>query len=283
MSDISHEIPDDRLPEGFGDALEQKPAQIAPTRPAATIVLMRDLAARLEVLLLRRNRKTGFVPGAYVFPGGRVDASDATLDPWWRGLDADRAAKRLGLSGEASPGPLAYYTAALREAFEETGLLVGTRIRRSAQASVDGLPDPAVLAAAREALMTGEGDFLGLLDEGSLRLDGTAVEYIAHWVTPEIEPRRYDTRFFAAKVDPEARVSIDEREMTSAVWLTPGTALDRYEAGELPMVFPTIRTLEDLAAFGSVDSVLEHYADRDIPMILPELVKTPTGVGLRIP
>lgn len=131
--------------------------------------------------------------------------------------------------------------------------------------------------------MTGEGDFLGLLDEGSLRLDGTAVEYIAHWVTPEIEPRRYDTRFFAAKVDPEARVSIDEREMTSAVWLTPGTALDRYEAGELPMVFPTIRTLEDLAAFGSVDSVLEHYADRNIPMILPELVKTPTGVGLRIP
>ena len=99
------------------------------------------------------------------------------------------------------------------------------------------------------------------LDGLGARLDGTAIEYIAHWITPEAEPRRYDTRFFAAIVPPKSEPSPDPREMTDAVWLAPAEALARHEAGRLPMIFPTIRTLEGLSTFDTPDAVLSHYRD----------------------
>ena len=109
------------------------------------------------------------------------------------------------------------------------------------------------------------------------------MEYVAHWITPVQEPRRYDTRFFAAVVEREREVLLNPGEMTEALWLTPGEALNRHARGRLPMVFPTIRTLEDLRDYATAREALEAYAAREIPPILPRLVKTPTGVGMRIP
>jgi len=273
-------IPFDRLPERFAESVRHPPQVPAKARPAATIVLLRDGASGPEALLLRRARHAGFVPGAYVFPGGRVDATDAGEEIVSRldGLDAAAAAHRLELS-DGDPPALAYYLAALREAFEETGILVGCGIDGSGPATA--AEDPAV-DALRNELMADEIGFAQALERLRCRLDGGAVEYLAHWITPEPEPRRYDTRFFAAKVRPGATSVVDPREMTDAVWLTPVAALRRHQAGSLPMVFPTIRTLQDLKAFDSVDAVLADLRGRRIPTIMPRLVVTPTGIGMEL-
>lgn len=273
-------VPFDQLPAGFAENVSHPPRTPAPTRPAATILLMRDGGAGLEVLLMRRGRTAGFVPGAYVFPGGRVDRSDAEphvvehLD----GLDAGAAARRLELPN-GDPPALAYYLASLREAFEETGILVGRL--------ADGAPPPTAATdpsvdALRDDLMEDRVTFAEALDRLGCRLDGASVEYMAHWITPEVEPRRYDTRFFAAKVPGDAEAVVDSREMTDAVWLAPSHALERFHEGSLPMVFPTIRTLLDLSDFQSVDAVLAHLRTLRIPTIMPRLVVTPTGIGTEV-
>jgi hypothetical protein len=134
----------------------------------------------------------------------------------------------------------------------------------------------------RDDLMEDRIAFAACLDRMAARLDGAAVEYLAHWITPEPEPRRYDTRFFAAKVAPDAEAVVDRREMTDAVWIGPAYALRRNREGTLPMVFPTIRTLEDLSPFASADAVLAHLRTLRIPAIMPRLVVTPTGVGMEV-
>ena len=273
-----YRIPAERLPDGFVETVGTAPEEPAAARPAATVVLVREGADGPEVLLLRRNRATGFVPGAWVFPGGRVDAADGedALVERWDGLTREGAAVRLGLGEGEGEGPpaIAYYGAAVREAVEETGLWPGV---------VGGGGTDGALGRAREALLGGGVPLAEVLRALGARLDGSAVEYIAHWVTPVVEPRRYDTRFFAAMVPPGARAVFDEREMTGAVWLTPSAALARHRRGRLPMIFPTIRTLEDLCDFGSVEELLAYYRGRVIPRVQPEIVRTAAGVALRVP
>ena len=272
-----YEIPEERLPPGFLETLAHVPAVPAPAVASATVVLMREGEGGPEVLLLRRNRATGFVPGAYVFPGGRVDAADGqdALVRRWDGLTREAAAERLGLAPDADPPAIAYYGAALREAVEETGLLAGV-------VAANGQPGDEVVSDAREALLGRGASFAAALEGLDARLDGAAIEYIAHWVTPTVEPRRYDTRFFAARVPRGSRAVYDRREMTDAVWLTPRAALARHRRGRLPMIFPTIRTLEDLGDFATVDELLAHFRGRAIPRIQPDIVRTATGVSLRV-
>ena len=273
-------IPFENLPEGFAQTIEDPPDVPVAPRPAATIVLLRDGHGGMEVLLMRRSRRAGFVPGAYVFPGGRVDSSDAlpAIISLLDDLDPDTARDRLEHHGE--PPAIAYYLAALREAFEETGIMVGLRADGSAPPTA--AEDPSV-DEIRDALM---GDRIGF-DEAIARLKcriaGDAIEYIAHWITPEPEPRRYDTRFFAAKVRSGATPIVDPREMTDALWLSPHDALERLDRGELPMVFPTIKTIEALSRYDSADEALEGYGAEPVRTILPTLVVTPTGIGLEIP
>ena len=274
-----YEIPAERLPKGFVETLATVPAVPAVPRPAATVVLLRAGVDGPEVLLLRRNRSTGFVPGAWVFPGGRVDAADGedALADRWNGLTREGAAGRLGLGPGAEPPAIAYYGAALREAVEETGLWPGVVAGGGA-------------GPGAEAVRRGREDMLGrgvplaeVLRRLGARLDGGAVEYIAHWVTPVVESRRYDTRFFAARVPAGAGAAYDEREMTAAAWLTPRAALARHRHGDLPMIFPTIRTLEDLRNFATVEDLLAYYRGRRVPRVQPEIVRTATGVSLRVP
>lgn len=273
-------IPFDRLPERFADTIRHPPAVPAPPKPAATVVLLRDRADEMEVLLLRRARTSGFVPGAYVFPGGRVDAADAldTVVERLDGLTAEEAEGRLELTG-AEPPALAYYLAAVREAFEETGILIGR--------GADGAP-PVTAAedesvdALRDELMGDQLSFAAVLDLMKCRIDGSAMEYFAHWITPEPEPRRYDTRFFAARIRHDAPARVDPREMTDAVWLTPSRALRRQAAGSLPMVFPTIKTLEQLSPYHRADAALAALGRSRVPTVMPRLVVTPTGIGMEM-
>jgi len=276
-----HVVPWDRLPDGFAGRLEAPPDEPAEPRPAATIALIRPGSEGVEVLLLRRSRTAGFVPGAWVFPGGRVDGDDATpaLLQRLEGLDADGAARRLALPPDADPPAVAYFVAAVREAFEETGILVG---RTAEGPPPTAARDPEV-DGLRERILDDEDAFPEALDRMGASIDGGAVEYIAHWITPEVEPRRYDTRFFAAAVPAGSASVVDPREMTDAVWLEPEEALARHREGRMPMIFPTLHTLERLRGHRDPDELLASFGARSIPTILPRLVRTEEGLGTVIP
>ena len=280
MTDSGFLIPFENLPERFMKSLKHPSHPPEPAKPAATIALLRDSPSRMEVLLLKRDRNASFVPGAYVFPGGRVDPADwtkqtlASVD----GLTTETAATRLGLVG-TSPPAIAYYIAALREAFEETGILVGVGPNAQAPPTAAASVEVEVL---RNGLMEGSVSFNEALKHLSCRIDGSSIEYLAHWITPEREPRRFDTRFFAARVQTDAEPIFDPREMTEARWLSPKEALARNQGGTLPMIFPTIDTLQRLADYTTVGDALRGIGDVSIPTLMPKLVLTEKGVRLQV-
>lgn len=262
-------IPAERLPEGFAQRIEDPPAEPVPARPAATAVLMRDGEAGPEVLLLRRHRSSGFVPGAYVFAGGRVDAADG---------DARILARAPTLAGRADPEP-AYWVAAAREVFEETGVLLA--VDASGEAAPDAGSSERV-AEWREALLAGNAGMRDVLEALDLRLALEDMVYFAHWITPVVEPRRYDTRFFLACLPAGRSALADPREMTDAVWLTPEAALRRFVEGTLPMVFPTVRTLETLKPFRTTAEALDAFRHATVSPILPRLVRRGNGVTIEV-
>ena len=280
MTDSGFLIPFENLPERFMKSLKHPSHPPVPAKPAATIALLRDSPSRMEVLLLKQDRNASFVPGAYVFPGGRVDPADwtkqtlASVD----GLTTETAATRLGLVG-TSPPAIAYYIAALREAFEETGILVGVGPNAQAPPTAAASVEVEVL---RNGLMEGSVSFNEALKHLSCRIDGSSIEYLAHWITPEREPRRFDTRFFAARVQTDAEPIFDPREMTEARWLSPKEALARNQGGTLPMIFPTIDTLQRLADYTTVGDALRGIGDVSIPTLMPKLVLTEKGVRLQV-
>ncbi|CAN5886144.1 NUDIX hydrolase [soil metagenome] len=268
-------IPADRLPPGFAESVARAPTAGAPTRPAATAVLLRDGTAGPELLLLRRLRSAGFVPGAWVFPGGVVDDDDA---------DAELVS-RLGETPRG-PGP-AYWLAAIREVFEETGVLFA----RAGDASDARVGDVGAAGAVsgeeltrwRDALLAGDATLLQVVHSLDLLPDISRMVYCSHWITPVAEPRRYDTRFFLAELPAGAVTSIDEREMSDALWIAPGKALAAFRRGELPMIFPTVKTIQMLMPYDSVDAMLSAFRGLDVPPILPRLVRTKEGVGIVMP
>lgn len=259
-------IPVHRLPPDFASGIDRPPEFVAEAKPAATVVLVRDGEAGLEVLLMRRLRTAGFVPGAWVFPGGRVDADDARPVYW-----ADP-------SPELSP-PRPFWVAAAREVFEETGVLLA---RRHEDGRFDPRKDADSLHRSRADLLEDRVTLFDVLDDLRLRLDLDDVIHLAHWVTPLVEPRRYDTHFFLAALPETASVSVDPREMAEARWLSPAIALQHFERGDLPMVLPTVRVLEAIAPFPSVQDSIHALRDKVVPTIMPRLVRVKDGIAFLI-
>jgi len=280
-------FPSHRLPPGFLSSLDNPPDPPLIPRPAATLCLLREGQRGLEALLLKRSPRTGFIPGAFVFPGGTVDPEDALPDTlaYLRGGTPTEAGRILATREGDGPPAEAFWVTALRETFEETGILLRPLARaggstRPGEASTPA--DDTRSAALRESLLAGKMTFLDVLRELGADLDAGALTYIGHWVTPDCEPRRYDTSFFAARVGGEASVTLHETEMAEALWLTPSEALSRNREGSLPLVFPTLRTLEELEEFRTPEEALKAMGGRPVPRIQPRLVRTDDGIGIAV-
>jgi 8-oxo-dGTP pyrophosphatase MutT (NUDIX family) len=233
-----------------------------PTRDGATVMLVRDGPHEdrpLEVFMLRRHPSTAF-GSVHVFPGGVVDESDhdRTLDRFCPGLDDADASEQLGISS----GGRAFWVAAVREAFEEAGVLLagpvtGGYVRFDGSPSVEARFDD-----HRRALNAGERSFLDVLAAEDLRLTLADVRYVAHWITPEGEPKRFDTRFFLARAPEGQAYAHDDGEIIGSEWVRPDEALQRHRAGDFPMIGPTISSLQDLGRYATSD---ELFLERSRP------------------
>jgi 8-oxo-dGTP pyrophosphatase MutT (NUDIX family) len=264
-------------------------AQPVPARDAATIMLVRDGAGgdgpTLEVCMLRRHLDSDFVGGAYVFPGGKVDDEDRTSAAASRcaGRSDGEASELLGVAG----GGLAFWVAALRECFEEAGVLLAY------QGAAGDDPVPVELAsppyrrrlAARRAELNGEQlGFLDLLSAEGLCLATDRVHYFSHWVTPEAAPKRYDTRFFVAALPPGQVPVHDEHETVDTVWVRPADALARAAAGEFDLIFPTMKNLEAVSRFATTEELLAAAAAVErVPTVLPKVVADHRGFRILLP
>jgi 8-oxo-dGTP pyrophosphatase MutT (NUDIX family) len=220
-------------------------------------MLVRDGATGMEVFMLRRNLELEFVAGAYVFPGGAVDDADrhADVGAVCDGRADEEASAVLGVAA----GGLAFWVAAIRECFEEAGVLLA----RDAAGEVVSLADAetaARFARHRAAVQSGHGRLVEICRAEGLRLMTDAIQYHSHWVTPVGPPRRYDTRFFVAAAPPAQEPLHDGHETVASVWVRPHDALARHEAGELELILPTIRTLESLASFPTAGAALTSSA-----------------------
>lgn len=224
----------------------------APTpRPAATLILLRQGAGGPEVLMLQRTQSAAFLGGAYVFPGGSLDPQDSALHGRVQGLSDSQASARLGLAS----GGLAYYVAAMRECFEEAGILLLCD-RRGAPIS------PARAAALAHKR---KQSFATLLEEEDLFLPADALAYYGHWITAPGRSRRFDTRFFVALAPDGQQGSHDAGETVHDVWIRPQEALERGERGEIEIVFATQHTLRDLGRFALREEAFQYA--RGIPEI----------------
>ncbi len=239
-------------------------------RPAATVILMRDGAPGPEIFMVRRHERTAFMGGAWVFPGGRVDASDvgAADASWCDGVQ--RAAASLpGVAPEEATG---YFVAAARELFEEAGVLLARRVARDFVRIADRDAD-ARMKPLRLAVHDGSLTLRALVEGERLRLALDALVPYAHWVTPPVDSRQFDTRFFVARVPPAQTPGHDAAETTQSAWTTAAAALARCRAGEIVLPPPTWTTLRELEPFGSVDDAIAWVAGRRIVRREPQFVE----------
>lgn len=243
--------------------------QPAVPMPSATVTIVREAPRGIEVLMMKRNLKSGFVPGMYVFPGGGLDDTDLFFknNNLCNCLDDASASSTLGVACDG----LAYWVAAIREAFEESGLLLA----RDDAGAVVSLTDPQIaqrFTEHRRQLNAGAAAFPSLLQTEKLQLAADQLTYFAHWITPVGLPRRYDTRFFMAEAPAGQEPLQDERETIAATWVSPGDALSRHKRGEFEMRTPTVRTLESFADYDTVANLRRGLAaKRDVRVMLPRI------------
>jgi 8-oxo-dGTP pyrophosphatase MutT (NUDIX family) len=248
--------------------------QPATPSPAATLVLLRDRPPTyVEALLLQRHAKSKFAAGDYVFAGGKIEADDMPPDGegFCRGLTAGQAAARLG-GGLAPRDALSYWVGAIREAFEEVGVLLAYgpdgRLLRIAS---DAKPRYVVY---RNACQKANLAFFDMLRTEQLTLATDRLAYFAHWITPEEQPLRFDTRFFAALMPPEQEPAVDGHEIVDLKWLTPAEATAALKRREIGLRTPTIKNLELVAGEGSpASSVVESLGRREVQTIRPRLLQ----------
>jgi 8-oxo-dGTP pyrophosphatase MutT (NUDIX family) len=257
-----------------------------PIRAAATVMLVRDHPINgLEVFMLQRTLAAVFAKGMYVFPGGRVDANDneEQLEAICDGLDDEEASALLGIPN----GGLSYWVAAIRECFEEAGVLLARPTSSNELIRFD--TDTALqnrFNAARHEIHDGSMSLVELCTTESLRLVTDNIHYVSHWITPLGEPRRFDTRFFIARA-PEAQEPLhDDNETIASLWVSPIEALDRHARGDLAMIPPTTSNLQFLAPHGTTTDALNAAKKIGTPTaILPKLKTDADGkvIGIAMP
>ena len=245
-----------------------KPSPVTPV-PAATLVLLRDRSVDVvEVLLIRRHGASKFAAGDFVFPGGKIELSDGPADAagWCRGVDAAQAARALRLE-DAPDAALGHWIGVIRETFEEAGILLAY-----AEDGRLARVDDSRYATYRHACQKDHRAFWAMLRAERLTLATDRLVYFAHWITPETQPLRFDTRFFAAAMPPGQDAVADEHEITEVRWLAPREALDSSARGELSLRNPTVKNLELFDGAPSAAAALERLHGREVPTILPRVI-----------
>jgi len=233
-------------------------------RPASAVVLARELAAGggIEVFMVQRHVRSEFVPDAFVFPGGSVNQGD---------IDAERAPD---LCSPVPEGPTAlgsgFRVAALRECFEEAGVLLA---RRGETTLTIPPEDVARFAGYRDSLYGQTATMASIAQREGLTLATGELLHWAHWITPEALPKRFDTHFFLAPMPSGQEAAHDRLETTAGVWTTPENALARSSAGDFPLVFATIRQLQALTGLASVAAARERFTAAPVRTVQPRVVQ----------
>lgn len=248
------------------------PKTPAPARPSSTVLLLRDGPQGMEVFMVVRHHEIDFASGALVFPGGKLAAGDS---------DPEAVARCTGLAGVA-PNEAALRISAIREAFEECGVLLARELGAD---KLIGRKRLRQLQHYRAALDKGEIGIAQMLRDETLELACETLVPFAHWITPVVMPKRFDTLFFLARPPAEQidEASHDGREAVDSVWIRPVDAIAQAEAGTLNIIKPTLMNVMRLGFTDTVDATFAAARAQPIVTVLPELVKTEAGPRLRIP
>ena len=249
--------------------LREHPAGGAETRLELSEGRLEAPEGRLEapeLLLIRRHGKSKFAAGDHVFPGGKVETHDNPADAaeWCAGLDLAAVAPRLGLSPDET---LAHLCGVIRETFEEVGILLGY--------DADGAParvDDPRFVEYRTACQVSDAAFWTMVRGEGLKLATDRLVYFAHWITPEEQPLRFDTRFFAAEMMAGQDAVADGLEITEVRWLSPEGALDAAKRGEISLRNPTARNIELFRGAKSAADAVRGVMGRAIPTIRPRVL-----------
>jgi 8-oxo-dGTP pyrophosphatase MutT (NUDIX family) len=245
----------------------------ASARPASTVIVVRDESNDLEVFLVRRHDRLAFMGGAHVFPGGRVDDADVLPDPGSVCDGVSRAITRMPAVAPAQA--IAFHVAAIRELFEEAGLLLARR-EDGAIVAIDAA-SATRFDRLREALLANALTMRDVIARERLRLALDALTLVAHWVTPEADPARFDTRFFLA-VAPASQVAAhDAHETTHGLWMRPADALDSCRRGEIALPPATWTMLRRLARFTAPADAWNWAQSCRVPRVEPCLTVGDNG------
>ena len=244
-------------------------------KKAATVILLREKeSGGFEVFLVRRHEKSSFMAGNFVYPGGRVDPSDGSpeISACSKGLTSERAHVILGRSVPPEEC-LAYWVAGIRELFEEAGILFAydqqdhlIRIKSVAQQDI--------FSSYRDLLQKGKVTLWEMARKERLSFALDHLHYYTHWITPEAQKYRFNTRFFLARHPAGQEASFDHAETTAGRWLTPKKALEENLTGDVFLSPPTVKTLEDLSRFTSIEEVFTSSGKNEAQTILPILTNT---------
>jgi 8-oxo-dGTP pyrophosphatase MutT (NUDIX family) len=245
-------------------------------KQAATVLLLRDGAPGLEVYLLRRTKGMPFAGGMTAYPGGGVDPRDGDTEIAWAGPSPAQWATAFGCDERTARELVC---AAVRETFEEAGVLLAGADDGSVVPDVSGDD----WEAQRQALLSRELSLAELLAGRGLALRSDLLRPFAHWITPPVEPRRYDTKFFAAALPVGQEARHVSGEADEAAWLTPSAALQELAAGARPMLPPTSHTLGQLEPFPDVAAALAGSPPEPLHPISPRFEETPDGKWAVLP
>jgi len=243
-------------------------------KKAATVILLKDKEPEgFEVLLLKRHEKSSFMGGNFVYPGGRVDRSDGSMEigSFSKGMTWEEAQRILG--GMFSPEEsFAFWIAALRELFEEAGVLLA-HARTGKPLELRARDERQRFQDYRKSLQRRKVSICDIARKENLLLGLDQIHYYAHWITPEARSERFDTCFFLARYPSGQEATHDQKETTAGVWLAPRKALEENLTGEINLSPPTLKTLEDLSRFKSIEDILDSSTKKDIQPVLPILTQ----------
>ena len=239
--------------------------------PSSSLMIVRDSDIGVQVFMMKRSLRSNF-GGIWVFPGGILEDQDQDIAKknYFNGIDEKKAKAILNYDQES----LTYWIASLRETFEETGALIANRENNSFFTPTE---DEAInLERLRSDLNNGKISFISILKQLKLKIALERLIYISHWITPDVETKRYTTRFFLTSLNEKVTMTHDELEGTDSKWIGINEALEAHKAGRISLIMPTIKNLESISSYKNTQEMISAknaIKAKDIPAIEPKFFK----------